>query len=89
MPKNFQLSNVVVFDIMLPGNKLSTLEKIKTQDSASPKADMLPLAAQKNLVDHTEEEDQECEIPKEEEHKIPPLLCCPPAQPKVKSIKKM
>ena len=64
MPKNFQLSNVVVFDIMLPGNKLSTLEKIKTQDSASPKADMLPLAAQKNLVDNTEEEDQECQIPK-------------------------
>ena len=64
MPKNFQLSNVAVFDIMLPRNKLSTLEKIKTQDSASPKADMLPLAAQKNLVDNTEEENQECQIPK-------------------------
>ena len=64
IPKNFQLSNVAVFDIMLPGNKLSTLEKIKTQDSASPKVDMLPLATQKNLVDNTQEEDQECQIPK-------------------------
>ena len=45
---------------MLPGNKLSTLEKIKTQDSASPEADtLLPLAAQKNLVDNTEE-NEEC-----------------------------
>ena len=64
MPKNLQLSNVAVFDIMLTCNKMSTLEKIKMQDSASPKADMLPLAAQKNLVDNTEEEDQECQIPK-------------------------
>ena len=73
---------------MLPGNKLSTLEKIKTLDSASPEADMLPLAAQKSLVDNTEE-DEECQTPKSKEHKMPPLLCCPPAQPKVRSVKKM
>ena len=54
------MQKVAVLDIMLPGNKLSTLEKIKTLDSASPEADMLPLAAQKNLVDNTEEEDEEC-----------------------------
>ena len=74
---------------MLPGNKLSTLEKIKTLDSASPEADMLPLAAQKSLVDNTEEEDEECQTPKSEEHKISPVLCCPPAPPKVRSVKKM
>ena len=45
---------------MLPGNKLSTVEKIKMHDSARPVADMLPLAAQKNLVDNTKEEDEEC-----------------------------
>ena len=68
---------------MLPGNKLSTLEKIKTLDSSSPEADMLPLAAQKSLVDNTEE-DEECQT-----HKISPVLCCPPAPPKVRSVKKM
>ena len=74
---------------MLPGNKLSTMEKIKTQDSATPEADMLlPLAAQKNLLDNTEE-DEECTTPKSKEHKMPPLLCCPSAQPKVRSVKKM
>ena len=41
---------------MLPGNKLSTLEKIKLHDSARPEADMIPLAAQKNLADNTEED---------------------------------
>ena len=50
---------------------------------------MLPLAAQKNLADNTEEEDEELQTPKSEEQKIPPLLCCPPAQTKVRSVKKM
>ena len=59
MPKNLQLSNVAVFVIMLSGYKLSTLEKLKTEDSANPKAYMLSLAAQKNLVDNTEE-NEEC-----------------------------
>ena len=71
---------------MLLGN--NTLEKTITQDSASPEADMLPLAAQKSLVDNTEE-DEECQTPKSEEHKISPVLCCPPAPRKVRSVKKM
>ena len=53
MQKNLQLSNVAVFDIMLPGNKLSTLEKIKTHDSARPEADMFHLVAQKHLANNT------------------------------------
>ena len=73
---------------MLLGNKLSTQEKIKTLDSASPEADMLPLAAQKCLVDNTEE-DEECQTPKSEEHKISPVLCCPPAPSKARPVKKM
>ena len=74
---------------MLPGSKLSTLEKIKTHDSARPEADMLRLVGQKNLLDNIEEEYEELQTPKSEEHKIPPLLCCPRAQTKVRSVKKM
>ena len=47
------LQKVVVFDIMLPGNKLSTLEKIKMHDSTRPEADMLRLVAQKHMGDNT------------------------------------
>ena len=50
---------------------------------------MLPLVAQKNLAHNTEEEDEELHTAKSEEHKIPPLLCCPPAQTKVRCVKKM
>ena len=50
---------------------------------------MLCLVAQKHLADTTYEENEELQTPKLEEHKIPPLLCCPPAQTKVKSVKKM
>ena len=74
---------------MLPGNKLSTLEKIKTHDFSIREVDMLLLAGQKNLADNTEEEDEELQTPKSEEHKISPVLCCPPAPRKVRSVKKM
>ena len=73
---------------MFPVNKLSTLEKIKTHDYARAEADMLPLAAQKNMADNIEES-EELQTPKSEEHKIPPLLCFPPTQTKVRSVKKM
>jgi hypothetical protein len=39
-----------------------------------------------NLVDNAEEEAAACQTPKSEEHKIPPLLCCPPAPRKPKWI---
>ena len=38
-----------------------------------------------SLVDNAEEE-EECQTPKSEEHKIPPVLCCPPAPRKPKWI---
>ena len=41
------------------------------------------------MADNTKEEDEELETPKSEEHKITLLLCCPPAQTKVRSVKKM
>jgi hypothetical protein len=37
-----------------------------------------------SLVDNGEEE-VECQTPKSEEHKIPPVLCCPPAPLKRRS----
>lgn len=40
-----------------------------------------------SLVDKAEEDEENCHTPKSQEHKIPPVLCCPPAPVKRRSNK--
>jgi len=41
---------------------------------------------QDSLVDNGEHDEEKCQTPKLQEHKIPPVLCCPPAPLKRRSI---
>jgi len=80
------------------GNKPFTMENLKMQYSATVKRDSetspssAPLVAAEGALKSNSEkwvdnaEEQECKTPKSEENKIPPVLTCPGAPRKPKSL---
>lgn len=60
----------------LPKIKISAI-KIETPDRVN-------VIQQKQQESSSSHEDQECRTPTSQEHKIPPVLCCPPAPRKPK-----